>query len=100
MILHPLINPESNHYNQDGRQSIQDIEEKLSVDEMIGACTFNIMKYTLRLDTRGQKEADLVKIKTYQDYKDLLLNMRNKYNCGSIFVNHAYKLCGVELSYT
>lgn len=98
-MTHPLINPESKHYKQDGKQSIQDIEDELSVDEMIGACTFNIMKYTLRLDTKGQKEADLKKIQTYQDYKDLLLNMRNNHNCGYLMVSFAYKFCGLEVSY-
>ena len=98
-MTHPLINPESKHYAKDGRQSIQDIEEALSVDEMIGACTFNIMKYTLRLDSKGQKEADLKKIKTYQDYKDLLLGMKNKHQCGYMIVQHAYRFCGVEVSY-
>jgi len=99
-MTHPLINPESNHYKQDGRQSIQDIEEKISVDEMIGACTFNIMKYTMRLDTKGQKKADLVKIKTYQDYKDLLLDMRNKHDCGYLMVCFAYKFCGVDIRHS
>ena len=48
-MTHPLINPDSTHYKQDGKQSIQDIEDKLSVDEMIGACTFNIMKVKKKL---------------------------------------------------
>jgi len=98
-MIHPLINPESTHYKQAGRQSIQDIEEEISVDEMIGACTFNIMKYTLRLDTKGQKEKDLKKIETYQNYKNLLLDMRNKHDCGYLMVCFAYKFCGVEVSY-
>ncbi len=100
MILHPLINENSNHYLIDGKQSIQSIEEVLSVNEMIGACTFNIMKYKRRLETKGQKESDLKKIQTYQDYKDLLTEMTGKCVCGSIKVYDAYNLCGVKVRYS
>ncbi len=99
-MTHPLINPASTHYKQNGKQSIQDIEEKLTVDDMVGACTFNVMKYTLRLETKGQKEADLKKMKTYQDYKDLLLNMKSKHNCGCMMVREAYRFCGIDISYS
>ena len=98
-MTHPLINPDSIHYEQNGKQSIQYIEEKLTVDEMIGACSFNIMKYGLRLNTKGQIASDLKKIATYQAYKSLLLDMRNEHKCGYILVVYAYKLCGVEVSY-
>ena len=98
-MTHPLINPESKHYEKDGKQSIQHIEGELTVDEMIGACTFNIMKYTLRLNTKGQKEADLKKIETYQNYKELLLDIKNSCHCGYMVVSYAYRFCGIELSY-
>lgn len=96
-IIHPLINPESKHYVHDGKQSIFEIEESISVDEMIGACTFNIMKDRRRLETKGQKSADLKKIETYRNYRDLLLDMKNKHDCGYMFVRDAYGFCGVEI---
>jgi len=99
MMLHPLINPESTHYVKDGRQSIQDIEEELTVAGMIAACTFNIMKYELRLDAKGQKESDLKKIQTYKNYRDLLRMMLEKLDYHDLIVSEAYRICGIDISY-
>lgn len=96
---HPLLNPDSKHYAKDGKQSILTIEETLNMNEMIGACTFNIMKYTLRLESKGQKESDLKKIQTYQDYRDLLVGLRQEHSCGHMIVKSAYRFCGLEISY-
>lgn len=70
--LHPLINAASTHYDTDKRSAIEELEEELTVAEMIGACKFNIFKYEFRQDAKGQKEADIKKIETYKNYLRLL----------------------------
>lgn len=96
---HPLINPQSTHYIKDGKQSIEEIENELSVDGMIAACTFNIRKYSLRLESKGQKESDLKKIETYENYKALLLEMKSKFDCRHMPVAVAYRYCHIQIDY-
>ena len=72
-MKHPLINQQvGKHYGDYKSNDIFEIEKELTVAEMIGACKFNILKYASRQDKKGQKESDLKKIKTYQDYLELL----------------------------
>ncbi len=75
MKLHPLINKESSHYDTNETTAIEELEKRLTVTEMIGFCKANIFKYSYRMDKKGQKESDLVKIKTYEDYLELLLRL-------------------------
>jgi len=75
MKLHPLINKESSHYDTGKTSAIEELEKVLTVTEMIGFCKANIFKYQYRLDEKGQKESDLQKIKTYEDYLTLLLRL-------------------------
>lgn len=71
--LHPLINPNSQHYERaDGRVAIQELEEQLSVTQMIGFCKANIFKYEFRKFDKGALAADEEKIKTYEAYLELL----------------------------
>lgn len=72
MKLHPLINKESAHYDTGKTSAIEELEKRLTVTEMIGFCKANIFKYEYRLEEKGQKESDLTKIKTYEDYLALL----------------------------
>jgi hypothetical protein len=64
--LHPLLNPNSLHYQTQEYPTIWYIEQQLNVEEMIGACRFNAMKYSMR--EKGQDESDREKIVTYQSY--------------------------------
>lgn len=69
MSKHPLLNPNSTHYQLwSGVESIELIESYLTVDELIGACKFNILKYRLRIGKKDDLEKDMTKIKTYEDY--------------------------------
>ena len=70
--LHPLINPNSKHYDTEEKTAIELLEEQLTVSEMIGFCKGNIFKYEYRKEHKGAKEDDEVKIKTYQDYLNVL----------------------------
>ena len=68
--LHPLINPNSMHYENNAGQpnAISLLEDKLTVPEMRGFAKGNIFKYELRKDKKGQLESDLIKIYTYKMY--------------------------------
>ena len=72
MKLHPLINKASSHYDNGKKSAIEELEKKLTVTEMIGFCKGNIFKYRYRLEDKGQKESDLKKIQTYENYLKLL----------------------------
>ena len=72
MKLHPLINKDSSHYDKGKKSAIEELEKQLTVTEMIGFCKGNIFKYRYRLEDKGQKESDLKKIQTYENYLKLL----------------------------
>ena len=75
MKLHPLINKESAHYDTGKTSAIEELEKVLTVTEMIGFCKANIFKYQYRLDDKGQKESDIKKIRTYEEYLKLLTQL-------------------------
>ena len=75
MKLHPLINKEAAHYDTGKTSAIEELEKVLTVTEMIGFCKANIFKYRYRLEVKGQKESDLTKIKTYENYLEVLLKL-------------------------
>ena len=71
-MRHPLINTSSTHYSQDGKSAIKELEQLLSVDQMIGFARGNLYKYTFRMNHKGQADSDIAKIKTYRDYLAVL----------------------------
>ena len=79
-VDHPLIDGDRTYYiNEEGRTTIEEIEEKLTLVEMIGAVKFNIMKYESR---RGKKDVDgeeEQKIKRYSQYLEYLEAVPSKY---------------------
>ena len=77
--LHPLLNKESTHYvsNSTKLTAIELIESQLTIVEIIGWCKANINKYKYRKDLKGQKRSDLKKIKTYENYLELLLSFND-----------------------
>jgi len=82
-MIHPLLNPNATHYeNGKKKPDIYKIEKKMTVCHGIGWCIGNINKYALRKNKKGQKDADLIKIKDYKRYKKFLMgvpaSMKNK----------------------
>ena len=78
-MQHPLMNPESKHYDSSNREpAVIEMEKQLTVCEMIGACKFNIHKYTYRKGLKGQKESDLKKIDTYKAYLEYLEDLKDR----------------------
>jgi hypothetical protein len=78
-MKHPLLNPNSKHYDDDnGKPTIIDLEQKLTLEQMIGACLFNIYKYEARKDKKGQRTSDEQKIITYRKYLEYLLGLERR----------------------
>ncbi len=119
-MKHPLINEASTHYDN----AIAGLEDQLTVDEMIGACKFNIGKYFARLGKKTVKkearlaknlslydedfreieknkdflevaQSDINKIHTYNNYLELLYMLTRKYY-GVETVSDAYKQEGIS----
>lgn len=76
-IRHPLINPKSAGHYDDGKiTTIEEQEARMSVVEMIGACKYNIHKYSSRKEKKGTLEDDLYKIKTFKNYLEVLIKLK------------------------
>lgn len=56
------------HYTQGGKEVIEIIQEVCSIDEFIGYCKGNILKYLSRRNFKGFYKQDLQKAAWYLDY--------------------------------
>ncbi len=98
MNLHPLLTDGKNkHYNVQGmeRTSLQFLEDKMTVAEMIGACKFNILKYLLR--EKGSNIEDAAKSEKYNAYRAELEKSQVKDR--GIIVSDYWKLVNVQWDY-
>lgn len=98
MQLHPLLNPNSTHYEDEGRVSIQEMEKEITVIEMVGYCKGNIFRYEFRKHNKGALEADEVKKKTHEAYIAVLKDMASL-SLGNHFVADALKMTKREFAY-
>lgn len=98
MQLHPLINKNQSHYNAASKSAIEEMEEFMTLSEMIGFCCGNIHKYKYRQDFKNQKESDLKKIKTYENYLDVLRECSNHLE-GDIIIKDAFIMLDIEFRY-
>lgn len=97
-MLHPLLNPDSaNYYDNGAKPAIQILEEQTSVGKQIGWCEGNIFKYAHRAELKGTQEADLQKKQTYEDYLKLLNSMGRE--ATYMRVTDAYKKYGIKVEY-
>ena len=70
-MKHPVLLKESAaHYDTDGKNNIIEFEQETNIAGAIGACQYNIIKYRNR--KKGQDELDEKKIKTMDDWVELL----------------------------
>jgi len=66
---HPLLNPDSKHYNMfDGLESIEILEAVMTTEELMAWCRGNIYKYRLRLGNKDDVSKEVKKIQTYEAY--------------------------------
>lgn len=98
MQLHPLLNPNSTHYEDEGRVSIQEMEKEMTVIEMVGYCKGNIFKYEFRKFNKGALEADIEKMRTHEAYMRVLKDMASL-SLDNHFVADALKMTKREFAY-
>ena len=68
-MKHPLLNPDSKHYEMiGGVQAIELLEAMYTVDELMAWAKLNAMKYRLRIGDKDDPEKEIAKIKTYEAY--------------------------------
>ena len=66
---HPLLNPESTHYQMaDGIEAITRMEQMFTKEELAIWAKVTIMKYRLRIGHKDDPSKEMGKIKTYEDY--------------------------------
>lgn len=99
-MMHPLLNPESPHYDRDGVSAIEALERKFTLLEALAWCRGNIFKYEWRKDSKGQKESDEKKLATFRAYEELLEEVRSQGAITGFFlVTRAYHMVGLEVQY-
>ena len=99
--LHPLINPNSPHYDTGSKPSIQKFEEKHSVQKLMNWAEISIDKYRDEgRASKGQQEQDIIKAKTYEDYFNMLrsLVLKNK-DLANITAAKAYQKLNIYWRY-
>jgi hypothetical protein len=96
--LHPLINPKSKHYDTGGKTAIEELEEQLTVIEMMGFIKGNIFKYEYRKAHKGQSVEDEEKIATYDNYMQIIDECSYSGYAHTI-VKDAYKALEINFTY-
>ncbi len=72
---HPLLNPDSNHYEMiGGVQAINLMEAMFTVEELMAWAKLTAMKYRLRIGDKDTPEKEIAKIKTFEAYYKYLEN--------------------------
>lgn len=112
-MKHPLLNPNSKHYQKKGcKPAIQELEEQLNIYECLGYAKGNIIKYSYRIDQKGQAKSDAEKLETYEKYQKLIVDiiyLMNDYipsakdQMGFFFstpMSEVYKLLNIEIDYS
>ena len=98
----PLINKlYGRHYDATGTPAICDFERLYTVQELMAWAKISKAKYEHPARaTKGQKEADVTKAQTYDDYYKMLKSIAE---CGPHIVHEtaeeAYKIVGYEWEY-
>lgn len=98
--LHPLINKNSPHYDNEGTNAIAELEKQLNIREMIGFVKGNIFKYNYRKEEKGQIKSDLEKIKTYEAYLEALHDLLGKNWDETLSVARAWEITGKKWRYS
>jgi len=73
MKKNPLLNPDSKHYQMfDEKETIEHLEEMMTIDELKGWAKGNVFKYRLRIGHKDAIEKEMTKIKGYEEYYKFL----------------------------
>lgn len=71
---HPLHNPDSTYYHITGDEAISLMEAMYTTEELMAWSKITAMKYRLRIGKKDNPDKEIVKIKTYEDYYEYLVN--------------------------
>ena len=96
-LTHPLINPDSAHYDRGKYSAIETLEYLATVLEQIGWCKGNIFKYNYRVGHKGTPEQDMKKKETFEAYLALLESLPA--GVANMKVVNAYDALGIEMVY-
>ena len=69
---HPLVNPDSKHYQVTGDEAVTLMEKLYSTSELMSWSKITAMKYRLRIGKKDENNKELIKIGTYEDYYEYL----------------------------
>jgi len=88
-MKHPLLNPKSLYYHAQRISAIEQLEQELSLSACIGYAEGNIIRYSYRLDYKGQKEEDLEKLETFKKYLQWLRDLEAKVEASTVLTKAA-----------
>jgi hypothetical protein len=103
--IHPLVDINEKHYiNEDtGTTTIEDFENKYTIDQLQSWAMITEDKYRSRLGKKGGKdgeEKDKIKINKYKKYNEMLLNIKNTYpGLTNISAKKVYKILNENWKY-
>ena len=104
-MQHPLIQKTASgenlnsHYDKLDEPSIMKVEKKFTRKEIIAWCRINEIKYTVRMDFKGQKESDHNKRLTYMNYANFLQNLNLTDYEETLPMYEVYGRKGIKLEY-
>ena len=68
-IPHPLLNPDSKHYQMvDGVEAIERMEQMYSVEDLMAWAKISAMKYRLRIGKKDETGKEVTKILGFEAY--------------------------------
>lgn len=78
-LKHPLINPNSAHYQHpDGTETIEYLEKMFTIEELMIWSKITAMKYRFRIGNKDNVEDEITKIRGYEVYYRYLKEKRDK----------------------
>ena len=98
MIQHPLLNPDSQHYDQEEITGIEALEQEATVIEQIGWAKGNLFKYKRRQPHKGEAEKDARKIETFERYLRLLSQLPPTME--RMITVDAFRKMGIQIDYS
>jgi len=100
-MRHPLINPASSHYDNNGKSAIRDFESEESILALMHWARLSAKKYEHpNRASKGQVEGDKVKAKTFRAYEAFLLGLVSDYpELQSTCALDVYRILNIDLEY-
>jgi predicted metal-dependent hydrolase len=100
---HPLINPNSPHYNgvEPGEKTlIEKFEEKYTIKQLYDWAMITEDKYFGRMGRKDDIDKETVKMDTYHNYKKMLKNIIDTYPVlADMTAKTAYKHLNIQWKY-